>query len=380
MLAATAVAGAVVSLTGPASATKAPPINASNYEVICGGQKGTAQFSPALIDGAPATGTDSLKIKATLSDCQTTAPHGGAPLRVKKGTVTGTLTGTRGHSCSLLEDTLSNGGNLPFTGSLSIKWSTTPKITSGVTVVTAPSADLGFTGSDNSLTIPGITRGTVSGSFSSNPSQSFSYSVSKTSVLDLVSQCGGSGLQTLATTQGVADLGTPPTSVTVTPTNPDVLATTPPTTAQFVATGHYLTQFINLTQLATWASSDTSVATMGTPQALCSLPGSTVGACIDASMTTADESTGATSTISATVDGVTGDSLLTSVVPVQITTDALPDATVGMPYSFTVTAVNGLPPYTWSTFGPVGDGFTFNPATGMITNPGPPEAGTGDVD
>ncbi len=42
--------------------------------------------------------------------------------------------------------------------------------------------------------------------------------------------------------------------------------------------------------------------------------------------------------------------------------------------------MNGLPPYTWSTFGPVGDGFTFNPATGTITNPGPPVAGTGEVD
>ncbi len=95
-MAATAVAGAVVCVAGPASATKGLPIDASNYEVICGGQKGTAQFSPALVDGAPTTGTDALKIKATLSDCQATAPHGGAPLRVKKGTVTGTLTGTKG--------------------------------------------------------------------------------------------------------------------------------------------------------------------------------------------------------------------------------------------------------------------------------------------
>lgn len=200
-------------------------------------------------------------------------------------------------------------------------------------------------------------------------------------MLDLVSQCGGRGLKKLATTQGVADLGTPPTSVTVTPTNPDVVATNPPTTEQFVATGQYLTQSINLSQLAAWASSDTSVATMGTPQALCALPGTAVGACINASMTTADETTAGTSTVSATVDGVQGDSLLTSVVPIQITTDSLPDATVGVPYSFTLSAINGLPPYTWSTFGPVGDGFVLDPTTGTISNPsGPTVPGSGEVE
>ena len=259
----------MVSLAACWRATKASPINASTYEVICGGQSGTAQFSPALINGAPATGTDTLRIKAILSDCHTTAPHGGAPLRVRRDAALEHDPDPRALLRGLLEDTIVSGGNLPFTGSLSIKWSTTPKITSGKTVVTAPSADLGFNGADNSLTIPGITQGTVSGSFSAHPSQSFSYSVSQTSVLDLVSQCGGKGLRKLTTTQGVADLGTPPTSVTVTPANPDVVATNPPTTEQFVATGHYLTQFINLTRLATWVSSDTSVATMGTPEALC---------------------------------------------------------------------------------------------------------------
>ena len=84
-------------------------------------------------------------------------------------------------------------------------------------------------------------------------------------------------------------------------------------------------------------------------------------------MTTADETTGGASTISATVDGVKGDSLLTSVVPIQITTDFLPDATVGVPYSFTLSAIHGLAPYTWSTFGPVGDGFVLDPTTGTIT-------------
>jgi hypothetical protein len=196
-----------------------------------------------------------------------------------------------------------------------------------------------------------------------------------------VSQCGGKGLRKLTTTQGVADLGTPPTSVTVTPANPDVVATNPPTAEQFVATGHYLTQFINLTRLATWASSDSSVATMGTPEALCPLPGAAVGACIYASMTTADETTSGASTVSATVDGVKGVSLLTSVVPIQITTDFLPDATVGVPYSFTLSAIHGLAPYTWSTFGPVGDGFVLDPTTGTITNPsGPTVAGSGNVD
>ena len=37
---------------------------------------------------------------------------------------------------------------------------------------------------------------------------------------------------------------------------------------------------------------------------------------------------------------------------VGIATPALPDGDVGIPYSFTLTATNGVPPYSWFWFAP----------------------------
>jgi hypothetical protein len=47
-----------------------------------------------------------------------------------------------------------------------------------------------------------------------------------------------------------------------------------------------------------------------------------------------------------------------------------------------LSAINGLPPYTWSSNIPPGDdGFVFDPATGTISNPsGPTVTGSGQVD
>src|SRR5207244_12143657 len=58
-----------------------------------------------------------------------------------------------------------------------------------------------------------------------------------------------------------------------------------------------------------------------------------------------------------------------------ITTGAnLPPATAGAPYTATLTATGGTPPYTWSASGILPAGFTLG-STGILTGT-PPSAGT----
>jgi hypothetical protein len=59
----------------------------------------------------------------------------------------------------------------------------------------------------------------------------------------------------------------------------------------------------------------------------------------------------------------------------RIVTETLPDATVNAPYSFTLQAAGGLPPYEWSTLGkyPLPDWLKLNRTTGVISGT-PPEA------
>jgi hypothetical protein len=55
-------------------------------------------------------------------------------------------------------------------------------------------------------------------------------------------------------------------------------------------------------------------------------------------------------------------------VPLAITTTALPSATVGNPYSRTLQATGGTPPYTWSiASGNLPPGLSLSPATGSIS-------------
>lgn len=53
--------------------------------------------------------------------------------------------------------------------------------------------------------------------------------------------------------------------------------------------------------------------------------------------------------------------------PLAITTTELPAGTVGMDYSAALTATGGTPPYTWSTDGPLPQGFTLAEDTGILS-------------
>jgi hypothetical protein len=118
------------------------------------------------------------------------------------------------------------------------------------------------------------------------------------------------------------------TSVAVTPANSTLYTGS---TKQFTATATYSdggTQ--DVTGSARWASSNTTAAT------------------INASGLATAGQTGST-TISATQAGITGSTALTvQAPPLTITTTSLPDATQSVPYSVTLAANSGAPPYKWS--------------------------------
>ena len=117
-------------------------------------------------------------------------------------------------------------------------------------------------------------------------------------------------------------------SVAVTPANPTISSGS---TLQFTATATYSdgsTQ--DVTSSATWASSNTAVATI-------SAAGLATG------------SSAGTTTVSATLTGTTGSTQLTvQAAPLTITTTSLPAAVLNAPYSVTLGATGGAPPYTWS--------------------------------
>ncbi len=140
------------------------------------------------------------------------------------------------------------------------------------------------------------------------------------------------------------------TSIAVTPANPTVSTGA---TQSFTATGTYSDNSTqNLTSQVTWTSSNTAVATMGT-----TTPG------------LATAVVAGTSTISAALSGVTGSTLLTvqSATSLAITTTSLPNGTVNVAYSATLTASGGTPSYTWSIASVLPPGLTLNSTSGAIT-------------
>jgi len=138
------------------------------------------------------------------------------------------------------------------------------------------------------------------------------------------------------------------TSIAVTPANPSIQAGA---TQQFTATGTYsdsTTQ--NLTSQVTWASSATARATIG-------------------GTGLANALTAGTTTISATLAGITGSTQLTvQPQPLAIGTTSLASGMVATSYSAALSASGGTAPYAWSiTTGALPTGLTLNPGTGQIS-------------
>ena len=137
-------------------------------------------------------------------------------------------------------------------------------------------------------------------------------------------------------------------SIAVTPANPTILAGN---TQQFTATGNFSDGSAqNLTSLVTWNSSSTATATINSS-------GLATGVA------------GGTTTISATLGGVSGNTLLTvQPASLSVTTTSLPDGVTNVAYSATLTAMGGTPPYTWSLpSGSLPAGLTLNTNSGVIS-------------
>jgi hypothetical protein len=385
---------AVIALTGvtvvavSGNAYAAAKINATDYAVTCGSQVGSSSFVPALAFPGNTSGVETFKIKMTLSDCTAIAPPGSPALKVTKGAATGSLTDDLGNSCDQLVNATLNQGNLPFAGSLKIKWTTSPKLSSGDTILPAPSASMGQIGGggDSTLTFPGETEGVITGSFASDSASSFDYAVDEQTPGETLNDCGGSGgLKKISTDTGVANLGAPPNSITITPADPTVEYS--PAYAsesqgdQLVATGSYLGTSVNITQIADWSSSNSAVATLTSPEIGCFVPyedldyAYTVEDCTY--VNSVPYATPGYTTLSASISGVTGSTPFTIVPQAEITTTSLPDGTVGVPYDQTLSASGGVPPYSWS-YDSLPPGLNLNSATGEITGT-PTAPGTTDV-
>jgi hypothetical protein len=130
------VAGAVVTvpvglLIGGGVATAKGGVDATHATITCTTVSGTAKFSPPITTNE-AAGSTTTTVKATLGGCTVS----GVTATVSKGTVKGSFTsnphaaGTNG--CNALA------GASPQSGSLTTKWTSSPKLTSGnsVTAVT----------------------------------------------------------------------------------------------------------------------------------------------------------------------------------------------------------------------------------------------------
>lgn len=127
----------VIAATG-GTAGAAVKVDATNYTATCTGFAGSVKFSkPETTAGTttPSPATDALK--GALTGC--TVDNGtGTPMAVTSGKLSGSLTNPSSyHKCGG-----SSGVPIAVTGSVAIKWKTSPKLTAASTVITASTATL----------------------------------------------------------------------------------------------------------------------------------------------------------------------------------------------------------------------------------------------
>lgn len=147
----------------------------------------------------------------------------------------------------------------------------------------------------------------------------------------------------------VAFAAAPPPSLQSLAVAPSTAAIQEGGTRQFTATATYAdASSVDVTASATWTSSSTSVATI-------SAAGLATGV-------------GAGSaTVSAAFGGLAASGSLTvESAPLAITTAALPDATVGTPYSAALAASGGTPPYAWQITSGLPPGLSLGSGTGIV--------------
>lgn len=183
----------LIAIAGSAGAG-APKINATTDTVTCTNLSGSVKFSPPVTTSESA-GTGTTALKASFSGCSSNA----VGLTVTSGSAKGTLTSTRTsgeNGCTALA------GGSTASGPVTIAWKTTPKLSSGSSVLAVKSESGGLGGDGNAtFTIPGSTpNGPPSGSFQGTNSGSGDVANAQTteSATSILSTCEGKkGLKTL---------------------------------------------------------------------------------------------------------------------------------------------------------------------------------------
>jgi hypothetical protein len=136
LMAAVLPVGVIATTGGTAGA--AVKVDATRYTATCSGFAGTVKFSQAeTIAGTTSASPATDRLTGTLSGC--TVDNGsGTAVAVTSGKLSGSLTNPSSyHKCGG-----SSGEPIAVTGSVSVKWKTSPKLTAASTVITPSTATL----------------------------------------------------------------------------------------------------------------------------------------------------------------------------------------------------------------------------------------------
>jgi hypothetical protein len=180
-----ALVGSIGGVAGVAGA--AIKVDATHDTVVCSGFSGSVKFSqPETTTGttSPSPATDTLK--GSLSGC-TVGDGGGTPVAVTAAKLSGALTNPSSlHKCG------STGAPVAVTGSLSITWKATPKLTASSTVITGSSAttSVDLTDSAVDFTIDGSGATGPFGGSNSGAGDVVAGSTGANSVTGLLASCG----------------------------------------------------------------------------------------------------------------------------------------------------------------------------------------------
>lgn len=191
--AAAALPVSMIAATGTIASASAPKINATNNTVTCTGLKGTAKFSPPITENQTVGATETTKVAAKLTGCTSNATG----LTVKGGAVKGSFSNTitSANGCaSLLGSNTEN-------GTLTTKWTTSPALSSGNSVVTIKSVQGGVApdGTNAEFQIPGSIPDSGTGSFQgTNGGATDSTAAQSTETVTVLGKdCAGKGIKEL---------------------------------------------------------------------------------------------------------------------------------------------------------------------------------------
>ncbi|HMD47397.1 MAG TPA: hypothetical protein VKG43_14620 [Acidimicrobiales bacterium] len=198
LLVASACAIPLAGLAVTSSVASGSSIDVTHDTIACSTFTGSLKFSPPLVSGGSAS-SDTITVKGALSNCT----DGSSLLTGATGKLGGTLTGTSNNCLSLL-------GSQAVTGSLTIKWKTTPKSTPTSSVDT-PNSTTGVTaGADgnSAFVIPGSTPSSSTGAFQGNDNgaSGSAYADTGETPTQLGAACAGKGIKKLTLVEGAGNL------------------------------------------------------------------------------------------------------------------------------------------------------------------------------